>query len=143
MSTLGALTRTPLHDLVLEVARCSGKAIEISEVGDRSWGNLTGLLLANSSRARILIRRSDPRWFQLHVVLHELAHILLGHQGCEVLPAGLSDLKEQHEFVVLGRSSRACSSVSQALEAEAEELAMLWGENLLRPPHAADEAALA
>ena len=49
-------------DIVEHVARVTGRRIEIEPVGDRDWENITGLVLLTSHSAKILVRKSDPRW---------------------------------------------------------------------------------
>ncbi len=52
-------------------------------------GDDYGLVLQTEDSARILIRKSDPRWYQFHTVLHELSHVVFGHTGCSTLPVRL------------------------------------------------------
>ena len=68
------------------VPSLAGKRIAISPLGDQDWGAVTGLVLIRRNSATVLFRRTDPRWYQLHTVWHELSHLLFAHPGCGTLP---------------------------------------------------------
>lgn len=138
-----------LQDIVRHVAAATGKRIDIEPVGDRDWENITGLVLLTADSAKILVRKSDPRWYQFHTVLHELSHVLFEHAGCATLP--LKHPGSRH--VRAGQTVLARGIVTPDFEleldfadtelvgeAEAEKLSQLLSRLLLRPRHGPDEA---
>jgi hypothetical protein len=138
-------------EIVSRVAAVTGRRIYIEQRGDRDWETVTGLVSISQTTdaATVLVRKSDPRWYQFHSVLHELCHILFGHPGCNSLPG-------QHPgraYVRAGYAVRArgvaspdfdreleYSNHEAVIEAEAERLSYLLSEVVLRPRHARDEA---
>lgn len=82
MAKLSLSDHVGLPEIVSRVATVTGKRIEVDPIGDRDWETITGLVLQTDDSARILIRKSDPRWYQFHTVLHELSHVVFGHMGC-------------------------------------------------------------
>ncbi|WP_345542851.1 hypothetical protein [Microbacterium jejuense] len=138
-----------LDDIVRHVASATGKRIDIEPVGDRDWENITGLVLLTTDSAKILVRKSDPRWYQFHTVLHELSHVLFEHAGCATLP--IKHPGSRH--VRAGQTVLARGIVTPdfeldldftdnelVIEAEAEKLSQLLSRLLLRPRHGHDEA---
>ncbi|MFJ4167834.1 hypothetical protein ACIPY5_19960 [Microbacterium sp. NPDC089698] len=138
-----------LEMIVGRVADLTGRRIDVEPVGDRDWETVTGLLLIDDTRARILSRRSDPRWYQFHTVLHELAHLLWGHPGCGTLPwrhAGMKHVGNARAVLARGVVTRDFErsidygNLDAVVEAEAEKLAQLLSAIVLATPQARDEA---
>ncbi|GAA1996396.1 hypothetical protein [Microbacterium pumilum] len=138
-----------LTDIVECVAHASGRRIVVEPVGDRDWENITGLVLLTADSAKILVRKSDPRWYQFHTVLHELSHVAFGHTGCTTLP-----IKHPgHEHARAGQTVLArgiatpdfeedldFNETGLVMEAEAEKLSQMLSRLVLRPRHGRDEA---
>lgn len=139
LETTGGAT---VESIVSLVSDLTGLTIEIDPLGDRDWETVTGLVLVNDNYARILVRKSDPRWYQLHVVLHELAHLLYGHSGCATLPTSFDDLRKRGGATILARGTVAHGGASPEarMEREAEALSHRLSEFVLAPRFAADEA---
>lgn len=138
-----------LADIVRQVAQASGKRIDIEPVGDKDWENITGLVLLSADSARILVRKSDPRWYQFHTVLHELSHVLFGHNGCATLPVKHpSGSHVRAGQTVLARGivtpdfevDLDFTDTELVIEAEAEKLSQLLSRLVLRPRNRRDEA---
>lgn len=129
-----------VESIVGQVATLTGYFIEVEPLGDKDWEKVTGLVVvdAENTHARILVRRSDPRWYQLHVVLHELGHLLYGHTGCAALPVAFDDLPQKQGVQVLARGVLTEEPYA-AQEREAEELSHQLSEFVLAPRFAADE----
>lgn len=148
LHTLRLERGSSLDTVVRRAATVSGKSIEVEPIGTREWRTITGLVLLTGDTAKILVRRSDPRWYQFHVVLHELAHVLFGHAGCASL---VSSHPARHHVrpgqQVLARSTADTwfedkidfFDPESVAEAEAEKLAELLAAHMLAPRHAADE----
>ena len=138
-----------LTDIVRHVALATGKRIDVEPVGDRDWENITGLVLLASDSAKILVRKTDPRWYQFHTVLHELSHVAFEHTGCATLP-----IKHPgHDHVRAGQTMLArgivtpdfevdldFSDAGLVMEAEAEKLSQMLSRLVLRPRQGRDEA---
>lgn len=138
-----------LETIVSRVADLTGRRIDIEPVGDRDWETVTGLLLIDDTRARILSRRSDPRWYQFHTVLHELAHLIWEHPGCGTIPwrhAGMKHVGNARAVLARGvvtrdfESSVDYANADAVAEAEAEKLAQLLSAIVLLPLQRRDEA---
>ena len=137
-----------LDDIVRRVASATGKRIDIEPVGDRDWENITGLVLLTGESAKILVRKSDPRWYQFHTVLHELSHVLFEHAGCATLPQHPGSRHVRAGQTVLARGivtpdfelDLDFEDTELVIEAEAEKLSQLLSRLLLRPRHGQDEA---
>lgn len=138
-----------LEDIVEHVALVEGKRIEVEPVGDRDWENITGLVLLTADSAKILIRKSDPRWYQFHTVLHELSHVVFGHSGCATLPLkhpGQHHVRAGQTVLARGivtpdfEADLDFSDSELVKEAEAEKLSQMLSRLLLRPRHGRDEA---
>ncbi|MBN9190571.1 hypothetical protein [Microbacterium sp.] len=138
-----------LADIVRHVAVATGKQIDIEPVGDKDWENVTGLVLLSPDAARILVRKSDPRWYQFHTVLHELSHVLFEHTGCATLPVKHPASEHMRAGqTVLARGVATpdfevdldFSDSRLVMEAEAEKLSQLLSRLVLRPRHIRDEA---
>lgn len=148
---LGLVPGTSLAVLLKVVADVSGRRIEIDPVGTREWQTVTGLVVLSKGEARVLIRKSDPRWYQFHSVLHELSHLVLGHTGCSSLPSGRAvRVTARPGQTILARSATQMdfeagidfSDPESVQEAEAEKLSQAIAQVMLGPKHAADEAVL-
>lgn len=138
-----------LEDIVRNVARVTGKRIDVEPVGDRDWENITGLVLLTAGSARILVRKSDPRWYQFHTVLHELSHVVFEHAGCATLPVkhpGSRHIRAGQTVLARGivtadfELDLDFADTELVLEAEAEKLSQLLSRLLLQPRHGHDEA---
>lgn len=138
-----------LQDIVRNVAMATGKRIDIEPVGDRDWENITGLVLLTADSAKILVRKSDPRWYQFHTVLHELSHVLFEHEGCATLPVkhpGARHVRAGQTVLARGivtpdfEFDLDFTDTELVMEAEAEKLSQLLSRLLLRPRHGQDEA---
>lgn len=138
-----------LEDIVRHVASAAGKRIDVEPVGDRDWENITGLVLLTADSAKILVRKSDPRWYQFHTVLHELSHVLFEHAGCTTLPVrhpGSRHVRAGQTVLARGivtpdfELDLDFADAELVSEAEAEKLSQLLSRLLLRPRHGPDEA---
>ncbi|SDH21661.1 hypothetical protein [Microbacterium pygmaeum] len=138
-----------LEDIVRRVAVATGRRIDIEPVGDRDWENVTGLVLLTTDSAKILVRKSDPRWYQFHTVLHELSHVLFDHSGCTTLPVkhpGVHHVRAGQSVLARGivtpdfEIDLDFDDAELVVEAEAEKLSQLLSRLLLRPRHGDDEA---
>lgn len=138
-----------LEDIVRQVARATGKRIDVEPVGDRDWENITGLVLLTADSAKILVRKSDPRWYQFHTVLHELSHVVFEHAGCATLPvkhAGSRHVRAGQTVLARGivtpdfELDLDFADTELVMEAEAEKLSQLLSRLLLQPRHRHDEA---
>lgn len=143
-----------LEMIVSRVADVTGLQILIEPVGNRAWEVVTGLVVVDPDRttAKILIRKSDPRWYQFHTVLHELSHLLFAHPGCGTLPVkhpgarfartGQTVLARGVTCVDFERDTDF-SDIPAVMEAEAEKLSQLLSKAVLESPHSRDEAVFA
>lgn len=138
-----------LEDIVRHVAASTRKRIDIEPVGDKDWENVTGLVLLTADSAKILVRKSDPRWYQFHTVLHELSHVLFEHSGCATLPVkhpGSRHVRAGQTVLARGivtpdfELDLDFADTELVIEAEAEKLSQLLSRMLLRPRHGHDEA---
>lgn len=142
--TLDTSTSTLVSIVSLVVERF-GKPIAIEPIGNEGWATVTGLWVDTAERHRILIRKTDTPLYQMHVILHELAHILFEHPGCKTARATSPAVAlDASSAVVRARKVIATNSddsaVSDAvLEGEAEQLAFLLSRVLLRPKNHSDE----
>jgi len=153
LARLGLGEHPDLNEVVSRVETLTGKSIVISPLGDQTWEAVTGLVLIRRTSANVLTRRTDPRWFQLHSVWHELSHLLFTHPGHGSLPG-------QHpgsQFACPGQTILArgvtpvdlekdtdFSDAASVIEAEAEGLAqMLSRMVLLESPRSGDDVAFA
>ena len=148
---LGLVPGSSLAALLKVVADVSGRRIEIDPVGTREWQTVTGLVVLSEGEARVLIRKSDPRWYQFHSVLHELSHLVLEHTGCSSLPSGKrTGITPRPGQTLLARSTLQLdfesgidfSDPEAVREAEAEKLSQIIAQVMLGPKHPEDEAVL-
>ena len=70
------------EDLAQRVAAKAERPITIQAKGDETWDTVTAVLGHLSGGITILVRSTDSAVYQLHGVLHEFGHILLGHDSC-------------------------------------------------------------
>lgn len=122
---------TSVECLADRVSALTGMDIEIDVLEESEWTTVAPFVLAEGDRVRIPVRGSDPRWFRLHTVTHELAHVLCGHSRCESLPMTFDQLRTPARSCALvgagGGAGAASSEISEAeaqAEAQAEELAL-------------------
>lgn len=148
---LGLERGASLASLLEVVAEVTGRRIEINPVGGREWETVTGLVVLSEGAARVLVRKSDPRWYQFHSVLHELAHLVLAHAGCSSLLSGRrTGVATRPGQTMLARSTARTDfevavdfdDPEAVQEAEAEKLSQLLAQAMLGPKHRADEAVL-
>lgn len=148
---LGLVPGSSLEALLAVVATVTGRRIEIDPVGGREWETVTGLVVLSEGEARVLIRKSDPRWYQFHSALHELSHLVLEHTGCSSLPSGRrTGVTPRPGETLLARSTGQADFESEidfsdpesVREAEAEKLSQVIAEVMLGPKHPEDEAVL-
>ncbi|WP_226533953.1 hypothetical protein [Microbacterium paraoxydans] len=102
------------------VSVLQGVDIEVEVLGEREWESIAPFVLVRDDRARILLRESDPRWYRLHVVIHQLAHVLCGHTQCAALPMSFEGATDPtpvdrlaHEF--LHRQEAEADEISRRL----------------------------
>lgn len=140
-----------LGQLLGVVANSTGRRIEIDPIGTREWETVTGLVVLDEGEAHVYVRKSDPRWYQFHSVLHELSHLILGHTGCTTLPSShRTGVTARAGQTMLARSTVEgdfesavdFSDGDMVREAEAEKLSQLLSQRMLGPKHLADEAVL-
>jgi hypothetical protein len=148
---LGLVPGSSLTDVLEVVANVTGRRIEIDPIGGREWETVTGLVVLREGEARVLVRKSDPRWYQFHSVLHELSHLVLDHTGCSSLPSGRrAGIATRPGQTILARSTLQLDfeagidfdDPEAVREAEAEKLSQLLAQVMLGPKHPEDEAAL-
>ncbi len=149
LERMGLEDHADLSEIVSRVATLTGKRIDVEPLGDNDWETVTGLVLQTPETATVLVRKSDPRWYQFHTVLHELSHVMFGHTGCGTLPIqhpGQAHVRAGQ--TVLARAVASpdfdreldYSDVGAVMEAEAERLSQLLSRVVLRPRHRRDEA---
>lgn len=116
------------------VSALLGLDIEVDVLNEEEWNAVPRFVLVAGDRARIPVRRADPQWYRLHVVIHELAHLLCGHTRCETLPMTFDQLRKPAQACVLAGVGGGVGSAAfdecraQAdQEAEAEALAHRLG----------------
>ncbi len=131
------------------VSALMGLDIEVDVLDEDEWAAVPRFVLLDGDRARIPVRRSDPRWYRLHVVVHELAHLLCGHTMCVALPMTFDQLRKPAQACVLaGAGVGGGSGVSESCheredqEAEARAIAHRLSAFVSVPQFASAEAAL-
>lgn len=80
--------------LTERVSAMLGTDIEVQVLDEDEWRAVPRFVLVDGDRATIAVRRSDPRWYRLHAVAHQLAHLLCGHTRCESLPMTFDQLRK-------------------------------------------------
>ncbi|MFB8188725.1 hypothetical protein ACFC14_05310 [Microbacterium sp. NPDC055988] len=122
---------TSVECLADRVSALTGMDIEIEVLDETEWTTVAPFTLAEGDRVRIPVRGSDPRWFRLHAVTHELAHVLCGHARCETLPMTFDQLRTPARSCALAGVSGGSGALPPELseaeadhEAEAEALSL-------------------
>ena len=120
-----------------------GLDIEVEVLDEEEWKVVPPFVLVDGDRATIPVRRSDPQWFRLHVVIHELAHLLCGHARCDSLPMTFDQLRKPVQACVLAGVGGGVGSATfdecrerADQEAEAEALAHRLGSFVRVPQFA-------
>lgn len=90
---------------------------------------LFGLWLKSADTDFIFYQRDTLALHQVHIQLHELAHILCGHETLEVCSENMSGILRQ---ILTGEGLRMRSYYTDAVEAEAETLSALLREEIYR-----------
>lgn len=148
---LGLRPGASLETLLEVVANTTGRRIQIDPTGVREWEAITGLVVLSEGEARVIVRRSDPKWYQFHSVLHELSHLVMGHVGCSSLLTGRrGGIDPRPGQTMLARSTKRADfettvdfeDAEAVQEAEAEKLSQLFAQTMLGPKNRADEAVL-
>lgn len=128
-AVLAALDLPPnptLVDLITRVAQMQQKQLCFEGFEGADTEMLTSFWFDKPDKGLILYRYIDPPWYRVHGVCHELAHILLGHLGCEFADQGGMNVMSG-----LPTATRRVDTLkSNALEATAEELAYALGRML-------------
>lgn len=130
-----------ITSLVAQVAALIGKPIKILPVGDARWEQLTGLTLDGGPFYAILIRPTDGIYYQIHCILHELAHLLFGHRptsGVTRMQGQFGNSRVIHVRLI-ETDDAPMSETDLEAEGEAEYLAHLLGARVLRPRYAEGE----
>lgn len=115
------------------VERMRGRRIRRLLLPSTAPVGLCGLWLACEDHDVILYRRSSDPGVELHVALHEVGHMLLGHgQDTSISPAGWTALTrvgalDRETDLSTVRAARGISSYAAQEEYEAELLATLIG----------------
>ncbi|BCJ62986.1 DUF6545 domain-containing protein [Polymorphospora rubra] len=105
---------------VADLAAARGRRIVVHPMTLPTTGALCGLSVAEGNTDHILVAADTPTLHHHHVLLHELAHILLDHRSHIPTTASLALAPELVERV-LGRTPR--DSYTDTQEREAEDLA--------------------
>lgn len=130
-----------ISTLVAQVAVLVGRPIKILPVGDSRWEQLTGLTLDGGGSYAILIRPTDAIYYQIHCILHELAHLLFGHKptsGVDRMQGQFGPSRVIHVRLIETDDAPMTESDLES-EGEAEYLAHLLGARVLRPRYAEGE----
>lgn len=96
----------------------------------QSWPmppTLFGLWLKSADTDFIFYQRDTLALHQVHIQLHELAHLLCGHETLQVCPENLPAILCQ---ILSGEGLRMRSYHTDAVEAEAEMLSALLREEI-------------
>ncbi|MFK3677400.1 hypothetical protein ACI2IP_06695 [Microbacterium sp. NPDC090218] len=106
-----------VHGITDRVSVLRGIDVEVEVLSEDEWARVPRFVLVNGDRARIPLLESDPRWYRLHVVVHQLAHLLCGHTQCAALPMSFDDPREPADSDLLALD------ILRQQETEVEELA--------------------
>lgn len=134
MARLNLPQELTLSDLIGRVADIQQKRIVFEGFRGSDAEKLTSLWLNKPDEGLILYRFIDSHWYRVHGICHELAHILLGHFGCE-----FSDLAGVNVIPGITASRRVDTLQDNPLEAAAEELAYELGRRLKKNPYVSRE----
>jgi hypothetical protein len=120
---LGRARNRPIHQLVM----------------DLSGGGVCGLVVSTDHAEIVIVEGRTSVWHQRHIVLHELGHLLLGHERV-VAESTLTTLLPHLDPEVVHRVL-ARTTYSETEEREAEMVATLIQERVSRwAPETADWA---
>jgi hypothetical protein len=138
---LESMPVSDILNLIQRVGRTLKIEITIERVGDHHWDTVTGMLLVNraSREARILVRETDPVSYQNRCILHEVGHLLCGHNECVTSAGAIATAAEAGRALTL---SELGSSVAERVFNEylAEDLARA-AEGRIYNPNRGDELA--
>lgn len=140
-SALPQLTDGTVVTLVALVSQMIGKPIKIQPVGNERWEQLTGMTLDFGTYFGILIRPTDSIYYQIHCILHELAHLLFEHPPT----AAVHQLQGQFgpamvvHVRLIETADEPLTEDDAATEGEAEYLAHLLARLILRPRYSDGE----
>lgn len=86
---LGLPSQVSYGQLIKAVEVEHGKPIVVRAVPRSTLPGVSGLWLETESKSHILVHQDHSDLHKMHVVCHELGHILLRHEGCDgmALPA--------------------------------------------------------
>jgi hypothetical protein len=133
-----------LDGLVRRVAEIHGKPIEVHVTDDARLQSTTALWVDYPKMARIIVREIDSPLYRARGILHEAAHILFQHPGCNTA----RDHESVSEYVEEGGTVRGrmlatphttVLTADKTIEGEAEYLAHLLSRSLLQPAYISDE----
>lgn len=86
---LGLPGRVSFDHLLKVVEVAHGKPIIVRQVPKSTIPGLSGLWLETEGKSHILVPQSHSHLHRMHVICHELGHILLRHRGCDGLAASM------------------------------------------------------
>ena len=132
--------RVTVRKLIRTAAEVLGVQIHIHREGNRAWDRVTGLALEWQTGWRILVRRTDSRLYQDHVILHELTHLLCKHPPCVVYRS--PDGGTSGTLYARPASFDHLEADEQAVELEAEAGAFFMADILVTPPSEREEEIL-
>ncbi|UUE20589.1 hypothetical protein [Microbacterium sp. J1-1] len=118
------------------VSVLQGVDIEVELLGEGEWACIAPFVLVSGDRARILLRESDPRWYRLHAVIHQLSHLLCGHTQCAALPMSFEGSPDPTS------ADRLTHELLHRQEAEAEEISRRLSAFVLAADSAPSRALL-
>lgn len=118
-------SRVSFDHLLKAVEAAHGKPIVVRLVPKSTVPGLSGLWLETEKKSHILVPQSHSNLHRMHVICHELGHILLRHQGCDGLavsmPSVFSHIGQQKGI----KRMLARSPQWNDMEKAAEEVAYL------------------
>ncbi|WP_146081244.1 hypothetical protein [Rathayibacter rathayi] len=144
MAELGITQDVTLQEMIELVSQRVGKPIRVLALGNDEWNILTGCMLDFGEFFGILIRSNDAAFYQIHNIAHELAHMLWGHPAVKWEAPDASGPNAYQGTVIHARAmhrpdGKSLSRENMIREGEAEALAHLLAQALLRPKYVADE----
>lgn len=102
---LAVLPGADWTSVVAKVESVYGKPIKLRSVDDGQLAQLSGLWIDTKAYGIVHYRAGDPTFYQAHSIAHELGHILMNHDDCNVLRS--IDLSSVPEIGVEGEVQRA------------------------------------
>jgi len=133
-----------LQSLCERIGQASGRAIVLMPT-PMIFGNLCGLWLATAQANYVFYEQRTTPLHQLHIVFHELGHILRGHPASRTLGAYI--IRALTAAIELGQVQRALGrdTYNDEAEYEAELIATLLLQRIgepttLAPTPSADDA---